>query len=131
MGKFPGHELDLWKTHPIVNFRILGHDTGRILENSSKIEYLVEKWDSKNSGAWHRPISGKFIHQFLWVSVIVKYRSHIWMSFPEIGLCDAPKFFEYHFSTKCSILDEFSRSRPVSCPIILKLTIGWVFHKSV
>ena len=51
------HELDcLWKTHPILNSIILGHDTGRFLENSSKIEHLVEKLNSKNSGAWHRPI---------------------------------------------------------------------------
>ena len=41
---------------------------------------------------------------------------HIWMSFPEIGLCHAPEFFEYQFSTKCSILDEFSKNRPVSFP---------------
>ena len=32
------------------------------------------------------------------------------MSFPEIGPCHASEFFEYHFSTKCSILDEFSRN---------------------
>ena len=34
---------DLWKTHPIVNFIMLEHDTGRFLENSSNIEHLVEK----------------------------------------------------------------------------------------
>ena len=28
-------------------------------------------------------------------------------------------------------MDEFSRNRPVSCTNIIKLTIGWVFHKSV
>ena len=44
---------------------------------------------------------------------------HIWMSFPEIGLCHALEFFEYQFSTKCSIL-EFSKNLPVSFPKILK-----------
>ena len=34
---------DFWKIHPIVNFRISGHDTGQFLENSSKTENLVEK----------------------------------------------------------------------------------------
>ena len=34
-----------------------------------------------------------------------KISGHIWMSFPEIGLCHAPEFVENHFSTKCSILD--------------------------
>ena len=32
---------------------------------------------------------------------------HIWMCFLEIDLCHGSEFFEYHFSTKCSILDEF------------------------
>jgi len=49
--------------------------------------------------AWARPISGKIVH--------------IWMSFPEISLCHAPEFFEYHFSTKCWI--DYA---------------GWVFQKS-
>ena len=53
--------IDFWKKHPNVNFIILGHYTGRFQENSSKIEHLVERWYSKNSGAWHRPISGKLI----------------------------------------------------------------------
>ena len=53
MGKFPGHELD------------------QFMENSSKIEHLVEKWYLKNSGAWHRPISGKLIQ--------------IWTGYQEIG----------------------------------------------
>ena len=43
-------------------FGILGRDIGRFLENSSKIEHLVENWYSKNSRAWHRPISGKLVH---------------------------------------------------------------------
>ena len=60
-----------WKSYPIVNFRILGHDTGRFLENSSKIEHFVEKWYPKRSGAWQRPIAGKLIQ--------------ISTSFPEIG----------------------------------------------
>ena len=64
------------------------------------------------------------------------------MSFPE-GLCHAPEFFEYHFLTECSIMDEFPRNRPDSCRgeiqwflikkfyNILKLMIGWVFQESV
>ena len=42
-----------------------------------------------------------------------------------------PEFVKYYFSTKCSVLDEFSRNLPVTCPEMLKLTIGWVFQKSV
>ena len=86
IGKFPGYELDWfiknssnknhwylfsflqisgtswadsWKTHPIVNFEILEYNTGWFLENSSKIEHQVEKWNLTNPGAWHRPITGK------------------------------------------------------------------------
>ena len=100
------------------------------------------------SGSWHRPISGKVIQcffqnfNFRGMSVTDCWKIHpsffvvfsfykilwheldrlqIWTSFPEMG----------HFSTKCSILDEFSRNWPVSCPKIIKLTIGWVFQKSV
>ena len=51
------------------------------------------------SGA--KPISGKLVD--------------IWMSFPEIGLCHAPQFYKCHFSTKCFILDGFSRKRLVAC----------------
>ena len=32
-----------WKTHPIVNFRILRHGTGRFLENSSKTKHVKGK----------------------------------------------------------------------------------------
>ena len=31
----------------------------------------------------------------------------------------------------CCVLDEFSGNRPVSRPKILKLTVGWVFQRSV
>ena len=50
IGKFPGYELD------------------RFLENSSKIKHWVEKWYTKNSGAWHRPIFYKN-----WNGAILKF----------------------------------------------------------
>ena len=56
------------------------------------------------SGAWAEPISAIFIHHFLWVPI-----QFFWNN----GLC--PEFFKYHFSTKCSISDEFSRNRTESC----------------
>ena len=43
-------QTDLWKIHPIVNFIIFGHETGRFLGNSSKIGLLVEQRYSKKSG---------------------------------------------------------------------------------
>ena len=46
----------------------------------------------------------------------------VWTSFPEIGL----EFFEYHFSTSYSILDELSRNRSSSCPGNLPIR----FHQS-
>ena len=58
---------EFWKTHPIVNFRIWGHDTIRFLENSSKTE------QSKNN------ILQKLI--LLVIEVLIKF----WMCFPEIG----------------------------------------------
>ena len=42
-------------------------------------------------------------------------RLQIWTSFPEMG----------HFSTKCSILDEFSRNRSSSCPGNLPIRVNW------
>ena len=87
------HELDcLWKTHPILNSIILGHDTGRFLENSSKIEHLVEKLNSKNSGAWHRPI----FYKKNGIGTHKKWR----INFPEIGPAHAP---EIEISKKYSI----------------------------
>ena len=53
-------------------FQFPGHELDRFLENSS-INFL---WvPIINIGAWARPISGKLVH--------------IWMSFPETGLCHA------------------------------------------
>ena len=93
---------DLWKTHPIVNFIILGHETGQFLENSSKIEHFVVKWYSKNSEAYNRPISGKFIQ--------------IWTSFPEIGLAHAPILYKNWIGTYKKLLDEFPRN-PCHTPV--------------
>ena len=54
-----------------------------------------------------------------------KTRPHLEvLSFPEIDLCHAPELIKNNFSTICFVLDEFSRNRPVSFPIILKLTVG-------
>ena len=46
----------------------------------------------------------------------------------EIGLCHAPEFFEYEFSTKYSILDEFSRNRSSLCPGNLPLRVNFVWN---
>ena len=89
--KYPGHELD------------------RFLENSSKIEHLVEKWYSKNSRVWHRPISGK--------------DTQIWTSFPEIGPLRAPIFYKNWIGTHKKLMDEFSRNQSRSC------SGNWNFEK--
>ena len=39
IGKFTGHELDLFMEKSSNRFLIFEHDTGRFLENSSKIEH--------------------------------------------------------------------------------------------
>ena len=54
ISKFPRHDR-FWKTHPIVNLRILRHEISRCLENSFKTKYftvgiLVEEWYFMNSG---------------------------------------------------------------------------------
>ena len=83
-------------------WQIFGHDTGRFLENSPKIEHLVERWYSMNSGAWDRPICGKLIQ--IWTSVPeigpahaaeIKISKKYWMSIPEIGLCHAPENWNF------------------------------------
>ena len=66
------------------------HDTGRFLENSSKIEHLVEKWYSKKSGAWHRPIfyknwigtHKKLMDGFSRNAPEIEISKKYWMSFP-------------------------------------------------
>ena len=74
------------------------------------------------SGAWAGLISGKLIHKNLMTFSFCK----IWMNFPDIGLCHAPELIQYYSSTKCFVLDAFSRN-----PEISKLTVGWVFQRSV
>jgi len=100
-------QTDFWKSHPIVILRILvawvmPHDTGRFLENSSKIEHLVEKWYWKNYGAWNRPTYGKLIQIWMNFSEIgpapapeTKISKKCWTSFPEIRLCHAPENWNF------------------------------------
>jgi len=117
------HDTDRFlENHPVFSkFQFPGQELDRLLENSSIYFLWVPIQFLQNIGAWTRPISGKLVH--------------IRLNFPEIGVYQwysiTPGFFEYRFSTKCSILDEFSRNRPVSCLKIMKLTIGWIFHKSI
>ena len=118
---------------------------GTILKDAlGTISSSVDCITLENSLSWHRPISGKLIHQnFMSTnSVFGKYRGmsyidfwktypYIWMSVPDTSLCYATKFIKYYFLTECSAFDKFSRNRPVSCPGIRKLRIGWVFHEWV
>ena len=60
----------------ISGFR--GHELDRFLENWSINFLWVHIQFLHNIGAWARPIFGKLVH--------------IWMSFPEIGLCHAHIF---------------------------------------
>ena len=85
---------------------------------------------------WHRRISGKIIQYFFEISIfgasagqISGKLVHIWMSFPEIGLCHALEFTNNYFSTICSVLDEFSLNRsssyPGNLPIRVNCCIGF------
>ena len=92
-------QTNFWKTHPIVNFRIVGHESCRMTQadfwKTHPRQHLVEKW------AWNRPIYG----------IIIK----IWVSFPEIGPAHAT---ETNILKK--MLEEFSRNRSGSRPGKLK-----------
>ena len=105
-ARVSGCQTEFWKTHPIFNFRIMGHDTDRFLENSSQIKYLVEKWYSKRIPACDTDrklcSSGKLIQ--------------IWTSFPVIGLARAPIFYKNWIGTYKKLMDEFSRNRSSSYP---------------
>ena len=91
-------------TQTLRNFSFPGRNTDQCLENSSNsIEISIFRVELDRS-----------MDDFL-----------------KIDLFHSPEFMKYSFSTKWSVLDEFSRNRPVSCHIILELTIGWVFDKSV
>ena len=105
------HMRYYWKSHPIVNFRILGHDTGRFLENSSKIEHYskndiqripgvtqTDLWKTypnmgcglKESGLKVFPIfryGRVFQKSVQLVPRKSKFRKNNRMSFPEIHLC--------------------------------------------
>ena len=62
-----------------------------------------------------------------------KYRDMSWTDFWKTGpyldefsinlSVSRPEFFEYHFTAKCSILDEFSKNRSSSCPGNLPIII--------
>ena len=71
-------------------FRVLGHDTGRFLENSSKIDHLVE-----NNIILFQRSPGRDTDRFLENSsalahALIFYKNW-WMNFPEIGLAHAPE----------------------------------------
>ena len=51
-------QISFWKTDPIVNFRIFEHSNDQFMENSSKIERLVQKLIFRE---FHRTIFGKLI----------------------------------------------------------------------
>jgi len=57
-----------WKTHPIVNWRILGRDTGRI--------------------------TGKIIQTKCYISYMVSIKKFEWMSFPVVGSGSRPDFWK-------------------------------------
>ena len=74
------------------------------------------------SGVWYRRISGILIQYFFKISISEAWAGpisgkpvHIWISFPDIGLCHAPEFIKSYFST-IWLLDEFSRDRSSSYP---------------
>ena len=111
VGKEKGMaQADVWKTHPNMD---------QFSRNrSSSYPDILQKlnwYSQKLMDEFSRNRAGYILE----MEILKKY----WMSFPEIGLCHAPDFFEYHFSAKCSILDEFSKNWPVFCPKISKLTI--------
>ena len=78
-----------WKTYPIVKFTILGHDTDRFLENSSKIDIGWVFQTSTFSPGYR--FTGKLIQTWIIFPVIrsdscprkLKFRRNFWMSFPD------------------------------------------------
>ena len=95
---------DLWKTHPTVDFRILGHDTGRFLENSSKIEQIFDEFRGVTQTDILQKLnrySQKLMDEFSrnrsssWVMTRqFKFRKK-WMSFPDIRLCHTPENWNF------------------------------------
>ena len=88
---------DLWKTHPIVNFIMLEHDTGRFLENSSNIEHLVEK--CRNIFKEFRVVTQTNWMNFPEIDPAhapeIEISKKYWMSFPEIRLCHTPENWNF------------------------------------
>ena len=70
------NQADLWKTHPIVSFRISGHDTGQFLENSSRYGRFFQKSHGSCPDILQKT-----------EKVLIK---NGWMNSPEIGPAQAP-----------------------------------------
>ena len=66
---------------------------------------------------WFRTSFGKLI-QTIFQSFFA------WMSFPKNYLYRTSEFVIHYFSTECSVLDGYSKYRPMTCPKILK--IWWI-----
>ena len=119
---------------------ITRHGTGQFLENSSKIEHLVEKLYSKNSEAWYRPIFYKNwigCHKKL-MDEFFRNRSSLcpgnrnfekyWMIFPEIRLCHTPLVLEnsnsfFFHKSNVSVTIEFQ----VEKVVVEYLMTSWIF----
>ena len=114
-------KTDFWKTHPIVNLIIFGHDTGRPSlwkTHPTKIDSVLFK-----SGVWARTISRKLIQNRT-------FSQKMNLEFRGVTQTD---FWKFHPN-----MDEFSKNRSSSCHDILeKLNKysqkidGWTIQKSV
>ena len=122
-----------WIRRGLTNIcSLLVNPCWQILENSSRnfseISVLrgmswTDFWKITPSIFYEYPfsfckISGNELDRFLENSSIFGF------VFSEIGMCHAPEIFEYPFSNKCSILDAFSRNRPLSCPGDSPITVN-------
>ena len=95
---FPGCDTDgfLENSSSIFSkFQFPGFELDRFLENSSIFGWVCQKLV--------RVTPRNFSNIIFQLNVL------FWMSFPEIGLCHAPKFLNWR-------LDKFSRNRSSSCP---------------
>ena len=92
------------KTHPIVNFRILAHETGRFLENSSEREHYKIIIFYKNWTGPHKKLMDEFSRNRSSSCPEIENSKKDWMSLPEISLWHAPENWNFG-----KFLDEFSR----------------------